>query len=111
MIDLGNRFRLLVNEVDVVRPGQAAAETAGGARGLAMPARFADAAAAWIYAGGAHHTGFSQASPPKCWRISPKWPASNWSSLTTRPRLREFKKELRHNEVYYALARGFGLLS
>jgi L-arabinose isomerase len=62
MMDFGNRFRLLVNEVDVVKPEQAVAETARGARHMEMPSRISRTrAAAWIYAGGAHHTGFSQA--------------------------------------------------
>ena len=39
MIDLGNRFRLIVNEVDVVTPDAAAAEAAGGARRLGAAAR------------------------------------------------------------------------
>ena len=42
IIDLGNRFRLLVNEVDVVAPGQTAAQTAGGARRLVLQTRPAD---------------------------------------------------------------------
>ena len=41
LIDLGNRFRLLVNEVDGGRPS-GAAEAAGRARGLGMQARLQD---------------------------------------------------------------------
>ena len=42
LIDVGNRFRLLVNEVDVVKPGQADAQTARGPGGLEMPAGLCD---------------------------------------------------------------------
>ena len=42
LVDLGNRFRLIVNEVDAIAPPHAAAEAAGGPRGLEMPARFQD---------------------------------------------------------------------
>ena len=62
MMDLGNRFRLLINEVDVRRAGTSRC------RNCRWRARSGNAGrisrtrcAAWIYAGGAHHTGFSQA--------------------------------------------------
>ena len=42
MIDLGDRFRLLVNEVDVVEPAAAAAQAAGGAGVLVAAARSED---------------------------------------------------------------------
>ena len=108
-IDLGNRFRLIVNEVDVVQAAASPAEAARGPRRLGVPARLQDRAAPrWIHAGGAHHTGFSYARhDASTSRTSPRSPASNWSSSTRRPRVRAFKAELRHNEVYYALARGF----
>ena len=61
LIDLGNRFRLLVNEVDAVAPGQPMPRLPV-ARAMWVPKpNFEDACACWIYAGGAHHTGFSQA--------------------------------------------------
>ena len=60
-IDLGNRFRLIVNEVDVVKP-DAPLPKLPVARAVWVPQPdLKIAAAAWIYAGGAHHTGFSQA--------------------------------------------------
>ena len=52
---------MIVNEVDVVAAGAAAAEAARRAGGVAAETGLKIAAAAWIYAGGAHHTGFSQA--------------------------------------------------
>ena len=61
MMDMGNRFRLLVNEVDVVPPEKPLPKLPV-ARALWIPKPIFDTAvAAWIYAGGAHHTGFSQA--------------------------------------------------
>ena len=41
LIDLGNRFRLVVDEIEVGRPAQAA-EAAGGARGVGVQARLQD---------------------------------------------------------------------
>ncbi len=61
IIDVGNRFRMIVNEVDVVVPEHEFPKLPV-ARTLWVPRpNLKIAAAAWIYAGGAHHTGFSQA--------------------------------------------------
>ena len=61
IVDMGNRFRMIVNEVDVVAPEQALPKLPV-ARAIWYPRpSLKVAAAAWIYAGGAHHTGFSQA--------------------------------------------------
>ena len=62
MIDLGDRFRMLVNEVDAVTPEQPLPKLPV-ARALWTPRPdLKTAAAAWIYAGGPHHTVFSQAA-------------------------------------------------
>ncbi|MGI4853912.1 MAG: L-arabinose isomerase [Janthinobacterium lividum] len=61
IIDMGDRFRMIVNEVDVVQPDQPLPNLpVAQAVWLPKPS-LRVAAAAWIYAGGAHHTGFSQA--------------------------------------------------
>jgi L-arabinose isomerase len=61
VIDLGNKFRMIVNEVDVIQP-DAPLPKLPVARAVWLPKpSLKVAAAAWIYAGGAHHTGFSQA--------------------------------------------------
>ncbi|RXH54771.1 L-arabinose isomerase [Granulicella sibirica] len=61
LVDMGNRFRMIVNEIDVVQPEQALPKLPV-ARAVWLPKpSLKVAAAAWIYAGGAHHTGFSQA--------------------------------------------------
>jgi L-arabinose isomerase len=61
VVDMGNRFRMIVNEVDVVAPEQALPNLPV-ARAIWHPKpSLKVAAAAWIYSGGAHHTGFSQA--------------------------------------------------
>jgi L-arabinose isomerase len=61
VVDMGSRFRMIVNEVDVVAPEQALPNLPV-ARAIWHPKpSLKVAAAAWIYSGGAHHTGFSQA--------------------------------------------------
>ena len=61
VIDMGNRFRMIVNQVDVVPP-DAPLPKLPVARVMWVPKPdLKTAAAAWILAGGAHHAGFSQA--------------------------------------------------
>src|SRR6266568_2889956 len=61
LVDLGNRFRMIVNEVDVIPPDQPLPKLPV-ARAVWIPRpNLKVAATAWIRAGGAHHTGFSQA--------------------------------------------------
>jgi L-arabinose isomerase len=61
MVDMGDKFRLIVNEVDVIQPDEPLPKLPV-ARAVWLPKpNLKVAAAAWIYAGGAHHTGFSQA--------------------------------------------------
>ncbi len=61
LIDLGDRFRLLLNPVDALSPA-ADLPNLPVARAIWKPQPdLPTAAAAWIYAGGAHHTGYSLA--------------------------------------------------
>jgi L-arabinose isomerase len=61
LVDMGDRFRLIVNEIDVIQPEEALPNLPV-ARAVWVPKpNLKIAAAAWIYAGGAHHTAFSQA--------------------------------------------------
>ncbi len=61
VVDMGNRFRMIVNEIDGIEVEQPMPKLPV-ARTLWLPRpNLKVAAAAWIYAGGAHHTGFSQA--------------------------------------------------
>lgn len=56
LVDLGNRFRIVMNEVEAVAPDHPMAKLPVG-RVLWKPApSLIEAAEAWIYAGGAHHT-------------------------------------------------------
>ena len=108
LIDLGNRFRLLVNEVDVVAPEQPMPKLPV-ARALWVPKPgFEEACACWIQAGGAHHTGFSQAVTPEMLEDFAGIADLEYLLIGQRTSLSDFKKELRWNEVYYALNQGLG---
>jgi L-arabinose isomerase len=61
LVDMGNRFRMIVNQIDVIQPEQPLPNLPV-ARAIWHPKpSLKIAAAAWIYAGGAHHTSLSQA--------------------------------------------------
>jgi L-arabinose isomerase len=106
MIDLGNRFRMIVNAVDVVQPDKPLPHLPV-ARAVWTPRPdLPVAATAWILAGGAHHTGFSQALTVEHLEDFAEIADVEFVLIDESTRLREFKKELRWNEVYYHLAKG-----
>jgi L-arabinose isomerase len=107
MMDMGNRFRLLVNEVEVVPPEEPLPKLPV-ARALWIPKpNLPVAATAWIYAGGAHHTGFSQAVTTEMIEDFAGMAGVELMVIDADTRLRQFKQELKWNEVYYGLHRGF----
>lgn len=101
LIDMGNRFRLIVNEVDVVVPDEDLPKLPV-ARVVWKPLPdLRTAATAWILAGGAHHTGFSQAITSEMLEDYAEMADIEYLLINKDTRLREFKNELRWNEVYY----------
>lgn len=109
LIDLGNRFRLLVNDVEVVRP-DAPLPKLPVARALWVPQPNLEiGGAAWLLAGGAHHTGFSQAVTPEMLEDFAEMAGIEHVRISRTTTVSEFKKELRWNEAYYALNRGWGM--
>jgi L-arabinose isomerase len=106
LLDMGNRFRMVVSEVDVVKPPQALNKLPV-ARAVWIPRpNLKTAAAAWILAGGAHHTGFSQALTREHLEDFAGMAGIEFLSIDGSTDLSEWKKEIRWNETYYLLARG-----
>jgi len=103
VIDLGERFRLIVNEVEVVPPDEPLPRLPV-ARAIWLPRpNLQAAAAAWILAGGAHHTGFSLALRSEHLQDFAEMADTEYLLINQETRLSEFKKELRWNEAYYQL--------
>jgi L-arabinose isomerase len=101
MIDLGNRFRLIVNSVDVVPP-DAPLPKLPTARAVWVPRpNLKVAAAAWILAGGAHHTAFTQSLTPEHLEDYAEMAGVEMVLIDETTTIRELKKELRWNEVSY----------
>ncbi len=110
MMDLGNRFRLLVNEVEVIDPPHALPKLPV-ARAIWQPRPdFKTACAAWIYAGGAHHTGFSYSVTAEHMEDFAEMAGIELVVIDGETTLRNLKQDLRTNELYYHLAPGLGRL-
>jgi len=106
IMDMGNRFRMLVNEVEVV-PTDAPLPNLPVARALWIPRpNLKVAATAWILGGGAHHTGFSQVVSSEHMRDFAEMAGIEFLLIDENTRIEEFKKELRWNDLYYHLANG-----
>jgi L-arabinose isomerase len=101
IIDMGNRFRLLVNEVEAVAPEHALPRLPV-ARVLWKP--YPDmhtGCAAWILAGGAHHTCYSQNLSVAHLQDFAEMANIEFTLIGKETNLYQFKNELRLNEIYY----------
>ncbi len=106
LLDLGDRFRLVVNEVDVVPPDEELPRLPV-ARAVWEPKPdFATAAEAWLLAGGPHHTVFSRALRSEAFVDLAEIAGLELLLIDERTHMSDFKKELRWNQAYFHLARG-----
>lgn len=101
VVDLGNRFRMIVNTVDVIEP-EAPLPKLPVARALWVPhPNLKVGAAAWIYAGGAHHTVFSQSLTTEHIYDYTEMAGIEYLQIDENTDLRAFKNEIRWNDVSY----------
>lgn len=106
LIDMGNRFRMLVNTVEAVTP-PADLPKLPVARVLWDPKpNLKVAAAAWILGGGAHHTVFSQALTAQHIEDYCEIAGIEMVLIGEQTDLAKFKQELKLNEIYYHLSQG-----
>ena len=103
LVDMGDRFRMIVNTVDVIEP-EAPLPKLPVARALWRPhPNLQIGAAAWIYAGGAHHTVFSQALSGEHIYDFSEMAGVEYVQIDDSTELRGFKNELRWNDLAYKL--------
>jgi len=101
IVDLGNRFRMVVSLVDVIAP-PASLPRLPVARALWQSRPSLEVAAtAWIHAGGAHHTGFSLALTAEHLEDFAAMAGIECLLIDERTDLRQFQNELRWNEAAY----------
>jgi L-arabinose isomerase len=102
LIDMGNRFRMIMNEVDAIPPQHPLPKLpVAGVLWTPQP-NLKTAAAAWILAGGAHHTVYSQAVTVSCMEIFCEMVGIETVMIDADTNLRRFKDELRRNNLSYS---------
>jgi len=107
LIDLGNRFRLLVNEVDAIQPPHALPNLPVARAVWRCRPDFATACESWIHAGGAHHTGFSYTVTREHLEDFATIAGIECVVIGDKTEAGAFRQELRANEVYHHIAGGF----
>jgi L-arabinose isomerase len=101
IVDMGNRFRLIVNEVEAVKPKHDLPKLPV-ARVLWKPLPdMQTGCTAWILAGGAHHTGYSQNLTSEHLEDFAEMAGIEFVAINKNTELYSFKNELRWSEVYY----------
>ena len=101
LVDLGNRFRPIIDEVDCKRTEKSMPELPVASAFWTPRPDLTTGAEAWILAGGAHHTAFSYdltAEQMGDWANAMGIEAVYIDNDTT---IRSFKNELKWNSVYY----------
>jgi L-arabinose isomerase len=106
VLDLGERHRLLLNEIDVVAPREPLPKLPV-ARAMWDPKPdFATACEAWLVAGGPHHTVFTAALDTEVMVDFATIAGVELSRIDAQTTIREFRNELNWNQAFYHLARG-----
>ncbi|WP_077924507.1 L-arabinose isomerase [Spirosoma sp. 209] len=101
LVDMGNRFRFIVNEVEAVAVTEALSKLPV-ARALWKPMPdMATGCAAWILAGGAHHTVFSQNLTTSHIEDFADIFGVELVVIDSQTKLRQLKNELRWSEAAY----------
>jgi L-arabinose isomerase len=101
LVDMGNRFRLIINAVEAVEPTEKLPKLPV-ARVLWKPLPdMHTGCTAWIYAGGAHHTVYSQNLTTEYFEDFADMFNIEKVVIDGSTQLRDSRNELRWNEVFY----------
>lgn len=102
VIDMGNRFRLIVNDVECIEPKKMPKLPVASALWIPMP-NFEIGAGAWITAGGTHHSCFSFDIDAAYWEDYAEMAGIEMVRIDKDTTMESFKRDLRINDVYYML--------
>jgi len=101
IVDMGNRFRMIVNNVTVIEP-EAALPKLPVASALWIPEPNLEiGAAAWILAGGTHHTAFTYALTNEFMEDYADMAGIELLTINNDTTINSFKFEMKVNEVFY----------
>ena len=101
LVDLGDRFRLLINAVDCKKVEKPMPKLPVGTAYWTPQPNFADGCEAWILAGGAHHTAFSYDLTVEQMVDWANYMGIETAVIDKDTNLRQFKNELRWNAAAY----------
>lgn len=102
--DMGNRFRLTANEVDVVEPPHPMPNLPVAHAVWKPQPNLQTSAECWMLSGGAHHTAMTSAIGLDVFRIFAELAQTELMVIDRKTTVPEFKSELRWNSAYYGLA-------
>ena len=102
VVDLGNRFRLIAQDVECIEPKPMPKLPVASALWIPQPS-FEVGAGAWILAGGTHHSAFSYDVTSEYWEDFAEITGIEYLHISKDTTTESFRKELRTNEVYYLL--------
>ena len=102
VVDMGNRFRLIVNDVHCIKPKPLPKLPVANALWIPQP-NFEIGAGAWILAGGTHHSCFSYDITPEYWEDYAEMLNIEYLHIDKDSTFESVKRDLRINEVYYML--------
>ncbi len=106
LMDMGDRFRIVANEIDLVPPAKPMVRLPVGRAVWKPRPDFATATESWLMAGGSHHTVLSRAVGAQTIADFAEMAGCEFLLIGGDTTAAGFKKELRWNEAYYHLARG-----
>lgn len=102
IVDMGNRFRMIVNEVTVIEPQPLPKLPVACSLWIPQP-NLEIGAGAWIWAGGTHHSSFSYSLTTEMMEDYAEIADLELLIIDKNTTMRQFKQDVRNNEVYYML--------
>lgn len=105
VVDMGSRFRMIINAVDCIESKELPKLPVASALWIPQP-NFEIGAAAWILAGGTHHTSFSYDLTVEDLLDYAEIAGIEAVVIDNNTTIPNFKKELQWNDLYYHLAKG-----
>jgi L-arabinose isomerase len=105
LMDMGNRFRIVSNEVEIVNPDEPLPNLPVACAVWKPKPSFATASEAWIYAGGSHHTVLSTSLGVDTLVDFSKIANVELLRINNETEINRFQKEIQWNDLYFSSQR------